>query len=349
MKKMELYDVKSGKLTARQIKYKYAQNITYRQYPIYETSCSTITNQNGTKENICDNVLKEYNSEEVIDWVEIDTVNGELPSGKTRIGGFAEVLVGDTIEWIPTLFGVKVPEWAQWSSSLNTNIEAYWKFDVDNGTVTPDNATYKHNMTFQGGTDTTAAAAKLGAAGANFDGVDDYANFGVVVALGTNNFTIAGWMRPQGLGSYRILASSTGAFRFSTALSGANDKPAYWIGEGGSWNIANAVSGSASAVSNNTWVHVAFVRNATNFTMYVNGTPQSETILPAGFSFANGFQLLGNDDAGSFMKGHIDELGVWYRPLTPAEITALYNDFTGITWTDNFEPFLVTLNSPPTR
>jgi len=51
------------------------------------------------------------------------------------IGLFTNVEIGDYVDWIPTIYGVEVKEWATWTANLNVGLISYFKLD-DNGANT---------------------------------------------------------------------------------------------------------------------------------------------------------------------------------------------------------------------
>jgi hypothetical protein len=52
---------------------------------------------------------------------------------KIVIGLFTNVEVGDKVEWIPNLYGIRVEEWATWTADLNVGLVSYWKLDEASG------------------------------------------------------------------------------------------------------------------------------------------------------------------------------------------------------------------------
>jgi len=65
--------------------------------------------KNGTEIKKCE----EIEGKEIYEW-EILNVSEELPKGISTIGIYTDVGLGETGEWIPTLFGIKINEWANY-------------------------------------------------------------------------------------------------------------------------------------------------------------------------------------------------------------------------------------------
>lgn len=104
-----------------------------------------------------------------------------------------------------------------------------------------------------------------------------------------------------------------------------SDKFGLWTTRGGDLRLV--LGGQPGVTANgrliaNTWVHVAGVWNGTQVQLFVNGTlvasgADSEPLIVGG-------SLNGpNDPAILSFEGTLDEIGIWNRALTAAEIAAL--------------------------
>ena len=51
-----------------------------------------------------------------------------LTKGNITIGIFVDVYPDERVEWIPTLFGVKINDWAIWIEALNDELLLYYNF-----------------------------------------------------------------------------------------------------------------------------------------------------------------------------------------------------------------------------
>ena len=85
---------------------------------------------------------------------------------------------------------------------------------------------------------------------------------------------------------------------------------------------SGAISGpTASPV--NTWTHVALTYDGTTLRLYVNGTQvATQAATGAIQSSTNPLWIGGNRPYGEYFQGLIDEVRVYNRALTPAEIQA---------------------------
>jgi len=128
LKSMDFYNAKDMKSIDREFDYKYKTTENYNFYT-YKEICSVSKNLT----NICEQVIDETIVKQRDKWV--DYTGKDIIKGEITIGIYTEVKKNDYVEWIPTLFGEKVEEWATWSGSLNIGLIAYWNFNnhlIDN-------------------------------------------------------------------------------------------------------------------------------------------------------------------------------------------------------------------------
>jgi hypothetical protein len=98
---------------------------------------------------------------------------------------------------------------------------------------------------------------------------------------------------------------------------------AYFTTSGGA---LRAVTGTA-VLPTNAWTHIAVTYDGANMRFYVNGV-QVRAVLRSGAIAATGGALhIGGNDVwgGEFFKGLIDEVRVYNRALSAAEIAADMN------------------------
>lgn len=68
---------------------------------------------------------------EVKTWNDFDSTH-PLPAGEIIIGVFTDVIEGERVEWIPTLYGVLVPQWAEFVGAVKVE---FFEPTVDNGKI----------------------------------------------------------------------------------------------------------------------------------------------------------------------------------------------------------------------
>jgi uncharacterized repeat protein (TIGR01451 family) len=156
----------------------------------------------------------------------------------------------------------------------------------------------------------------------NFDGSNDYVPIGSLIPASTS-YTKEAWIFATALGGGRNIVSSV-----------QNNSP-FWIDT--SNRLAAGHNGSFSQVSDtttftqNVWTHVAVTYDAGTNTLklYKNGALISTA---ATTTYAAGALNIGvfNPPSNSPFKGSMDEVRIWLRPLSQAEIQAQMNcELTG--------------------
>jgi len=146
--------------------------------------------------------------------------------------------------------------------------------------------------------------------------------------LGTGDVTLAAWMLQNGQSnSYNPSIVSVGTLnRVYLTTTTTNGYAGFYGYDGGSLYAT-----STTAVSNNAWHHLVGVRNGTSVKIYVDGVERGSNTGTARNVNATGVylgsRLDANDNLGS---ATLDEVGVWNRALTAAEITDLYNGGAGM-------------------
>ena len=171
-----------------------------------------------------------------------------------------------------------------------------------------------------------------------FDGVDDYVEVASYPAIGfgTGDFSVDAWVKPASLGNtVRVIVdhreiSGNGVIGYSLFLGGGNTL-GFQIGDGAFVNYPSTLVVPADGQ----WHLVAVTVNrssTTGITFYLDGvagvpqrdpTPYSGSITPApSFPLRVGSR---STSVSALFPGCIDEVELFNRALTQAEIVALYN------------------------
>ncbi len=330
-KDLKLFNLKNkGKEFFRDYDYKYKTyvNVSVDDY-VQECSLSV----NGT--NVCKNVISGNHLEQREEWVKLNPADFKKNENLT-IGIFTNVEKGDKIEWIPTLFGVKINEWAGWTENLNVGLISYWKLD-------------NNNFTDELGNKTLTNTGTVNSSGIIIDGRDFTSDYFAYDTIFSNEpWTWCGWAN--------IDAYTTGIqpmlFRFGPTTGGNWAGMYLNAGGAGKLNFRNAVAqltGTADlsaifgewhfycvVVESNDTIGVFYdaVRDITN---QMDGV-RSYTIFRSGMNYAGG-----SPNADEYLNGKMDEIAVWGRALNGSEITDLYNNGNGLPYILVFPPVL---NSP---
>ena len=222
---------------------------------------------------------------------------------------------------------------------------AYWKFDDAAGSVALDSSANNHDGTLSCKSDPPpappcstlpqwTATGKVGGA-LTFDGVDDYVDLGDLSAY-THPISISFWY-------YLPDNTSRGqTFLANGSMPGFGNVYPYYVihtNNGGSLHFYYPYLYSSQNIFNLAprWLHITYVTDpasVANWRTYVNGVLQTnisvEASPPAGPPenfVAAGTYLGGSNFANfDFLKGSIDELRIYDRALSGAEVTALSRD-----------------------
>jgi len=208
---------------------------------------------------------------------------------------------------------------AKIKAPTNNGLVGYWKFDEGAGVKAMDYSGNGNTGTITGATWTSG---KLGQA-LSFNGTSDLVNTGSDL-YGTGTFTVCAWAKPKSTAAWVLKAiSGNGRSFFDNINTGSNN---YWIlsSDGG----ANTVWSATDALVLNTWQHVCGVRLSSGLaTMYVNGAVSGSENQNSGTPETYGYATVigaSRSDATSPFDGLIDDVRIYNRALSQAEITALY-------------------------
>ncbi len=224
-------------------------------------------------------------------------------------------------------------------AALTTSIQAAWHFNESSGN--PADSAGSNTLT-NNGTATYAAgklsnAAHLDSTGPQYFSIADNASLSI-----TSDMTICVWNKITTLPADGI------SIPFATKYLRAGDQRSYEFflqNSGGVYSLGGIISGDGLnfdtktttwTPSTGTYYFNCFVWTASSkkFQFYVNGAQQGAdqtgaqtSIFDSSAKFEVG-QNDGDETARSWVND-FDELNVWSRALTAAEITQLYNSGTG--------------------
>lgn len=325
---LELYDLKKESMQIeREFVYKYRVLDGYH----------TVTKSKGD----CDlDNMKACEIEEFqmpdYSWHEIDEKAG-LPKGKITIGIFAEVRRGDYVEWIPTFYGVRINEWATWSSAYETNLVAIYNMEESSGAVIDawdgtDNSTGQDISDYQA------------------EGVYNYGNNFTIA--NTDFFTVASTAEWTGqaktLSAWVKFDGTNGGTWQWTEMVQDQDQPGSWgMGGGtGSYIMGCAIhrdagGGQTALLAGDiapyvgTWQHFVCVWNSTGSYLYMNGTLKAISECASACSHdLNADVEFGRDDYGGgggqqFFGGTMDEIYFWDEDKDASFVSDLYDSGAG--------------------
>ncbi len=211
--------------------------------------------------------------------------------------------------------------------SQSCGLAGYWTFDgkdMSNGKVLDKSGNSRDGNVISIATTTFYVPGKVGQ-GFNFDGVDDRVSIDQLNStLSINNsFTISAWFKSRSFSTAddrpTILGSSVSTSdRTYVQVSSAGEPiVATWNG-----SIMNSKSGNA--IKLNTWHHIVMTSNGSTINGYLDNILMTGNTV-ANTSFSNGKTNIGSGPVSGYFPGVIDDVKVYNRVLSTAEITALYN------------------------
>ncbi len=168
---------------------------------------------------------------------------------------------------------------------------------------------------------------KVGSAG-NFNGSDSYIDLNYNPAIGMGSFSISLWFNSQDntgvLGNLQFLLNKYHASgsRFDIYLTADGTGLCYYVqGDNGYFG------GCPAVVARGAWNYAVLVRDALSgkVSLYLNGSLVSSQSDTSGNIPVTGGFVYGNQDNQRWAKGFGDDLRIYNRALSAAEIAAIYN------------------------
>jgi hypothetical protein len=160
--------------------------------------------------------------------------------------------------------------------------------------------------------------------GISFNGSNNYITMGNVAAMNSlSQFSAMIWMKTTSMSAVQTVFGKELQFKFEIPGDGSHIM-AYVAHNSGSWDCTPTLS---TTVSSNTWVHLTMTYNGTIVRLYVNGAADVTCALSGAIaSSGNPYQLSGwGGGANEVFSGILDEVTVWNKALTAAEITKIYS------------------------
>ena len=308
----------------------------------YKEVCIT-QNKNGTGEDCKQEIVGTHKETQEV-WTTLSKMDFLKDEIKT-IGIYTYVNKGDNVEWVMNAYGKELTEWAYWVASLDSGLIAYYSFDEKTGTNMQNNATksgagWLYNGTAVNGT-TVGSAGKLGYSVYlnNTLNTEKQAVL-VLMATPTSAISMCAWIKSQPLlGQRPFIGGYNGAgndFRFAQRPSSTyNNAVQGYIGGTNVIGLTNT--------TDNTFHYVCLTWSDSddNVSLYTDGkledTDTKTGALNSQVGIGIGVWNYIIESVDKEFTGFIDEVGMWNRRLTDAEITNLYNGGAGIAY-GGYEP-----------
>jgi hypothetical protein len=203
-----------------------------------------------------------------------------------------------------------------------TGLVAAYGFDEGSGTATADKSGTGNNATISGATWSTAGHTGNAL---SFDGVNDRVFAADVASLDVTRMTLSAWVRPSALSGWRtvILKEGNDALGYALYAHDNANWPAAYINTG---QQADRRTEGVTALPLNTWTHLAATYDGATLRIYINGVQVRSRAFTGNIANRPGpLSIGGNNVWGEWFSGLIDDVRVYNRALTLAEIQADMN------------------------
>jgi len=212
---------------------------------------------------------------------------------------------------------------ARKNDNLTDGLVGYWKMDESSGTLT-DSSGNGNTGTWSGTGASHYTTGKF-TNGSGFNGTDDYVSMGSQNSLNiSSSMTIGMWVNITSNGNQAILYNAANNVGY-IILFDTSRRFQYRL-YGGSGVSKTLVSPSGSA-SYGSWVYLTAVWDATAkiMSVYANGTSiaSSTTTFSDLTTYSGSTFMIGEDFNDNNFKGTMDDVRIYNRALTPAEVTQL--------------------------
>jgi len=233
--------------------------------------------------------------------------------------------------WAPAPTTAAVQGWLTWIPD-NTGV-AYWKFDDGGLSATASDSSGTNIGTLNGGP--SWVAGKIGQA-LSFNGTNQYVSVPDVAALNAYPLTVAAWFKTgTTTGSPAIVNKYVSASMNGYNLFFYQGSLCAWYFENSSYYVFAGGAGQCTMTTpgfnNNNWHHVVFTVDGSGGKLYVDGTQQATQAWnnPAFAAATSTTQPLSigyypGTATNPYFPGTIDEVRIYNRALSAAEVSELY-------------------------
>jgi Concanavalin A-like lectin/glucanases superfamily/Bacterial Ig domain len=209
----------------------------------------------------------------------------------------------------------------------STGLIAAYGFEELTGTTTGDQTGLGHTGTISGATRSTSG--KFGRA-LSFDGVNDWVTVADKDDLGlTTGMTLEAWAYPTTMNNaWRtvLLKEQAGALAYSLYSSSPGGGRPYAV----IFTAGEQLAQGTAKLGANAWTHLTATYDGSALRLYVSGSLAATTLTTGSIAAGSGpLRFGGNSIWSEWFKGRLDEIRVYNRALSQAEIQADMNRAVG--------------------
>ncbi|MFB6245698.1 MAG: LamG domain-containing protein [Candidatus Nanohaloarchaea archaeon] len=204
--------------------------------------------------------------------------------------------------------------------SLTRGLVAYYPMDEGEGEVLHDGAL--DNLGQINGASWNGSG-QVGSNSLSFDGTDDYVSVPNLGFGSGGDFTIAGWVKPDGSSQYVYGRYDGSGDILQLYADPSNDLVQFSAGHVG----GNRITVEPSISIGNSWYHLTAVFDSSrpSATVYVDGVDESSASSSVDDFSTTGNAWIGGRSDGVNGSGLVDNVAIYDRALSQPEIQALYN------------------------
>lgn len=230
--------------------------------------------------------------------------------------------------------------------ALTDNLLAYWSLNEASGNALDSVG----SLTLTDTNTVARVAGLLGNCGRFVRSASEHftANSGTLFNLGSGNFSIQAWVKPVANNvNYNLVTKDDVSNRqFGLELTGnGNGSVRFFIINSGGSNFG--FDTPVNTFSIGAWVHIVVIRRGTTWECWVDGS--SKTCNTLGSSLLAGTAMnastaafqIGRKPYTGFQNpydGDMDEVGIWSRAISSAEVSQLNNGGAGLAYPFTTQP-----------
>jgi len=167
-------------------------------------------------------------------------------------------------------------------------------------------------------------------------------------AFGTNDFSIELWVDFRSWSPSGVYYSPEAVFAANDEGPGTLNKWMFCLVSGNlELIVCSPTLGALYLIQApfspnlNQWYHLALVRNGNNFTAFTNGVAAGSQNLPLNIPNPSAPLTLGQAEGIGFLDGLLDEVSIYRRALTGAEVASIYSNGGGGKCASSIQPAFI--------
>ena len=206
------------------------------------------------------------------------------------------------------------------NDDASSGLVAAYNFNEGTGTSVADSSGNELTGAISGA---TWAAGRTGN-GLSFDGVNDWVTVNDADVLDATRVTVSAWVRPTVNTPWTtvVMKETAGGLAYALYANNGASRPAGYVQIGG----VDRVATGTAVVPTNAWTHLAYTYDGASMRMYVNGVLVRTVARTGNIVVSTGpLRIGGNAGWGEYFTGLIDDVRVYNRALSLAEVQADMN------------------------